>query len=407
VAKTVAVRIGKRNWLAGLLWTSQERSLSASEIGAEATHLGANLYVQRKPQQLGTAGEAARYDVGYGALAGEHRGTYYSIGSVLCQVRKGRWSGTFELGNGLFLYIAVLDGNSIDPTESGEIVGNRADVETARARHSFMELPHAEHAFTDLEQLLEQFSGQPAKVTFLDGRNAFWTWKLVAGAAVVAVLAVGTGFFLYSRHVAALARQASLDAYANRQRLMNAANASGQLDPLIQTPLPGQLLVACEQAVESLPIASNGWRVESIGCSLQAASIVWKSTGTGWGEEGRPVGVLSDDGSTVVARLPFSLAKGTDAQLPMDRAIDMLRNMAAQVRAVVDIRSAPATALPNPLPGAPAGASAAAAHKQQAFQVRLPWAPWSFPFDTVPGLRIDSVKFSGTEWTVEGSIYGT
>jgi hypothetical protein len=403
VPKTVAVRIGKRNWLAGLLWTSQERSLSASEIGAEAAHLGANLYVQRKPHQLGIAGETARYDVGYGSLAGERRGAYYSIGSVLCQVRKGKWSGTFELGDGLFLYIAVLDGNSIDPTESGEVVGNRADVETARARHSFMELPYSEHAFTDLEQLLEQFPGHPAKVSFLDARNGLTTGNLIAAAAVVTVLAVAAGIFIYSRHVAALARQASLDAYAQRQRLANAANASGQLDPLVQTALPGQLLVACEQAVEALPIASNGWMVESIGCSLQGASIVWKATGNGWGEEGRPAGVLSDDGSTVVERLPFSLTNGTPAQLPMERAIDMLRNMAAQVRAVVDIRSA----APNVLPGPPGQAGAAVARKQESFQVRLPWAPWSFPFDTVPGLRIESVKYSGTEWTVEGSIYGT
>ena len=403
--RTISIKIGSQghNWVAGLRWTSQDKELKPGEMRQETLRLGGNLYVARKPLRMRSLSEGSRYDVGYGSLSAEGRhGTYYSLGALLAQSRKGPWAATFDMGNSTFLYLAVLDGYSIDP-EYGEVVGSRADVDKARDEYKDLDLAHTEYGFDDLKGFVDGFTGELASVKFLDG-NKFSANVTLAIAGFVLV-AVGLGGWAYMHHRLEVARMRAAAA-AILHGHMHAPVAPVAVNPLTGTVIPSVLLNACHEAVSAIPVSKNGWVVLTVECGQGGAKVVWKPTAHAW-NVGRPPGERISDG-TIVSRIPFSLQVSVVGALvdSVDGEMAQLRDIVGRAGVDLDARSTPS------LPGqqeASQQPSAPAAYRQQVFSVKLSWAPWSVPFDQVPGLRVDTIKygFSGASWIVEGSVYGT
>jgi hypothetical protein len=302
------------------------------------------------------------------------------------------------MGNDVFLYVAVLDGNSIDP-EHGEVVGSRADVDKARDAHKDLSLAHTEYSSEDLAQLVDEFIGELVRVTFLDGKNFAFDGQIVLIASVLA--AFGLGGWVYMHH------RASVRRFARRVVVMRQKSPQPQapVNPLSGTVLPSVLLNACGEAVKTIPVDVNGWLVSSVECGQGGAKVVWKATKHAWNEK-HPTGVLSDD-STVVSRIPFSIQTSAAGavSVPLDVQVARLRDIVSLAGATFDTRAMQGPSLPGQS-DSPAPSSAPQAYRQQLFTVTLRWAPWSVPFDQVPGLRVDTIRFSGTDWVVEGSVYG-
>jgi hypothetical protein len=394
----VVVRLAGKEWVAGCVWMSQHRTMTAAEIAEEAAHLGANFYVLRKPHQAGVVGEAARHDVGYGLLPGVSRGMYFSLGAALAELRNDKWSGTFELGEGQFLYVAVVDG-SIDASEHGEVVGDRTTIDRAVAAQAWNKLPHKEYSLAELEQILLDAGGRPARVLFLGSRHA--SVKRLGGAIAATVVLIGgatVAIHIHNQHqAAARARLAAL----LRQQRAEAARQNAATNPLLALPAPGVLLEACARIARTIPLSDNGWMPQSFQCAPHSVTIVWHATPQAW-YAGRPAGVLSMDGQSVVWTGPLRLPNGPQAAIPLPLSVGALLDLGRSAGIDVQLRSEQAPALPGaavPTPSAPTAPT-------EGFELRTKWAPWSVPLGQIPGLRIQSIANSGGEWSVKGSLYG-
>lgn len=409
--RSVSIKIGarKRNWLAGLQWSSQDRSLSVGEVKAECLHLNGNLFVRRAPLRAGISSEGSRYDVGYGFLPSKNRrGTYFSLGALLSQIKKGRWSATFALGNDLYVYIVALDGNSVDSTD-GEVVGSRVDVDKARETHAQLGLAYAEHTFEELEQFVDEFIGEPTKVVFIDGATS-GSRLGVAALGVLGALGAAGGYLYWQHHNAPvrvdLARKAAL--LAKMQQRALAARVASLPPPLpsllLTLPSPHDLQSACRRATQNLPLSVNGWAAQSLECGPGAAILTWQVTHHAL-NAGHPPGVVAPDGTSVVSRFPYVLQSVmTEAwRVPLENEVAQLRDLAGGVNAALDIQIPP---VPRPTGDVQSTTQAPAPVQMRSFAVKTAWAPWSFPFDQVGGLRIESIKYSSGLWTVRGEVYG-
>lgn len=391
----VVVRLAGKEWVAGCVWTSQHRTMTTAKIAEEAGHLGANFSVQRKPHQAGVVGEAVRHDVGYGSLPGITRGVYFSLGAALAELRNDKWSGTFELGDEQFLYVAVVDG-SIDASEHGELVGDRATVERALDAQAWNKLPHSEHSFADLERILVEFAGRPARVAFIGSRRAP-AKQLGAALAATFLLAGGGVLAVHVHNERQAAARARFAAILRAQR----AAAKGQSianNPLVASPPPNVLLEACARIARSLPLSANGWVPQSFECAPHSVTVVWHASPQVW-YGGRPAGILAPDGQTVVWTRPLRLPNGSSATVPLQVSATALLDLGHRAGIDVHLRSDQAPALP----GAPV---AAPVLPTASFETQTTWAPWSVPFGSIPGLRIQSIATSGGEWSVKGLVYG-
>jgi len=406
--RTVSIKIGaqKRSWVAGLQWTSQDHAPSVGDIRQEASLLRANLYIKRKPVNIGS--EGARHDVGYGSLPTEgRRAQHYSLGALLAQVKKGKWSATFDLGasnSDLFLYVAILEGNTIDPTEYGEVVGSRSDVDKARESHRSMDLAHTEYGFDDLCRLVDEFTGEMSRVVLLNKQTVVKPIPVLLSAAAVGVVAVAGLMYLHGRgNSTARIAQMRLDAAALLLKQKESAKPQvGAVDPLAITALPADLQRACGEIVNTTPVARNGWVVSSIICGQGGVKVVW-TAGRYAMSALRPDGVVSDDGRSVTSQVPLNMpAAGAGQQrASLDAEIGDLRDVVQRAGGVLEVHSG----LPH-LPGDDSTASSSPG-RQGIFTVKLSWAPWSVPFSKVTGLRIDTIKFDGSTWIVGGSVYGS
>jgi len=401
---TLALRIAKRRWIGGLLWTSQEHNPSSSEIAQEAVHLDANLYVRRRPR-FGVVGEAERHEVGYGSSSQPIHGTHYSLGATLASSKEGKWSATYDLGDGVnYLYLAVLDGNSIVPDEFGEFIGTRDDVDKAKEAHSRFRLEHDEISKETLESILSQPGVDLDRVTVLKDSKSK---AKQAGIGLVAGGIVAVGMVVVVRHIQKekiLAAQAA----ERRQLALMAAQqrpVKKQVNPLISNPDPLSLLEACERNIQNIPSSYYGWEVSEIHCAPTGISVVWRASKDAWYEK-TPPGVQEAGGNEVVWNKAWKLPKGTLVYLKLSDAEAVLRDMAMEAGGRLTIGQIKTTNVPGSKakkpPASPFGL------KHNPFTMATSWAPWVTPISFIPGIRLTSVSVNGkgTDWALTGEIYG-
>lgn len=411
------LKVGDRTWVAGLRWMSYQSDPSTAEILADAGRIFsdqattgdddgapvADIYFKR-PQRRAAVGEVSWHDVGYGVLPGVLDEAPYSVGEALAQRSdEKRWSATFELPDGKFLFIAVADG-TVDPSDNGEVVGDREAVEEAQKAQQWKGYEHGTYSYEDLERALSDVSEQLTKGTFVDSHSTNRKRTLVAAVAVVCIASAGGGVLWHSHHEHVLAMQQQALAQLRKQQLLMREKQSRESNPLLTSPAPATLLSACKVAMESVPIDEGGWNVQSIDCTPRGVTVIWKATGNAWAG-GHPPGAVSVDGEHVIWRHRLSLPHGGDQHLRLMRTVNMLRYVAGSAGVAVKVDASGAAPA---LPGAPtAPVKSEDQYKHVAFSFQPAWAPWSMPLGMIPGLRIEDIKIDGFKWTVKGEVYGS
>ena len=411
------LKIGDRTWVAGLRWMSYQAEPTTVEILVDAGRIFANhgatdhdddgppaadIYFKRS-QRSASVGEVSWHDVGYGLLPGTINEPLYSVGEALAALSDTKkWSATFELPDGKFLFVACADG-TVDPSDLGEVVGDQATVEAAQQQQAWKGYEHSTHSYADLERALSEVTAELTKGTLVESHST--NRKRTLGAAIVAAVIVIAGggvlWHVHEEHVLASQRQAM--ARLREQQLALRAKQTLETNPLLTSPAPETLLSVCKTAIESVPIDDGGWNVQSIDCTPHGVTVIWKATGTAWAGA-HPPGAVSIDGEHVVWRHKLSLPHGTDRHMGLMNTVEMLRYVAGSAGVPVKVDT---TAAAPTLPGGVVPPSAKEQYRRVTFSLHPSWAPWSIPFGRIPGLRIKTIRVAGFKWTVKGEVYGS
>lgn len=386
---SAVLRLAGKHWAAGGRWvTPTEKPKDAKQVAAEARALRANAVAVRKPTRMQAVGQTPQHHVGYYRISGKS-GSVYSLGAALAERKVQGWAATFALADGRYLYVVVLPGNAIDPSEHGEVIGNRQDVESARAAHFewVKDLQYDEGTSEDLEAILRQVK-EPVRVRPVRApRERRALFPVVAAVAVVGSLG-WFGIHRYRAHEAAIAAaQAAARERARESRLAILQN------PLVADMSTAVLFARCAPAIDALPLAApNGAQLGDVTCTPAMLVADWDQID---GQKTRTVEALSH----YVPRFERTGRLPAIPQVPpVPIQLSALRMMAARGGFTVD--TSDVTALPGASP------QAHSAEPQQRVQLVFSFSPWSAPLGAIPGLRVSAVTFNQSKWIVDGVIYG-
>lgn len=389
MTQTKVIKVGNREWIAGLAWRSFADKPSLAERRDDAKELGADWVALRNTSQVIQAGFCK-------AVERRNPRRLYSLAAAIAESQRQPWLGTFRLSDDVWWYIAVRDGQSVLP--GGDVVGDYDTVMEARQGHeSSDDWNIQDGTLEDLTPILTAASSADELVR-LRSVEPISPWRIIAPALGV-LLVVGGGVWLWHRHVEAEQRERAAALRAERARLLAEQKA---ISPLKTTPSPDRWLAACEAVIGRLPLTESGWSLSGVSCGGSSASVKWKRLPLATVAQ-RPVGALSRDGNSVTENIGLGALKhGMDDAHGLtagdDALFELLQPIGVQARI-----SAP--------PSKPTLPGARSSHKpppipSQSVSFKLPIAPFDIAFDEVPGLRLDFVKRGKDGWTIQGMIYG-
>ena len=400
VAAACVITIGKRRWVAGMLWRSFEEKPSRTELRQEGEDLQTDWAALRVGEDAIQAGFCAAVMDAKGRRSKPKK--LFSLAAAVADSQRQPWLGIYKIEEGLWWYIAVRDGQAILP--DGDVIGGEAEIYAARERHSgFGDWTYVEGNLDDLSALVEGV--RPSPVFALHGAPD-WL-RPAAGLAIVAV-AAGAGGLWWHEHQLAAQRARQL-AMARIHALLEQKQVKKVLpSPLLTTPLPDAWLSACGGAIENVLVSRDGWTVGEVSCAGNAASIVWRRM-PGATTAARPQGALDAGGNKVFQSVPLALKSAAGRNNGQSLAVEesdlfaLLQGMG--VKGI--IQSAPSQPPASALPGGKAaGKSTAPAIPQARVHFTLPVAPFSVNWDAIPGFRISRIAMHADGWTVEGVLYG-
>lgn len=389
--------IGKRRWVAGMLWRSFEDKPSRSDLRQDGDDLHADWAVLRVGEDAIQAGFCPAID------GGKHPKRLFSLAAAVADSQRQPWLGIYRVETDLWWYIAVRDGQAVLP--DGDVIGGEAEIYAARERHSgFGDWTYVEGSLDDLSALLENV--KPSPVFALRGSPA-WMWP-TAGFAVLAASAVG-GALWWHDHQMAEQRAHQLALARLRAVLVQKQAVKAPPSPLSTMPTPDAWLTACGKAIEDVPVSQDGWTVEGVSCAGNAASIVWQRM-PGATTAVHPEGVLDAGGDKISQSIPLdvqnTVGMNTSQSLPLEQEksalFALLQGMG--VKATVQMRAQqPAGTLPG---GKAAGKPAVQSIPQAQVQFTLPVAPFGMHWDAIPGFRISRIAMGNDGWSIEGVLVG-
>lgn len=414
IVRSEIVTVDKRKWLIGMRWRSYEISPERMELGEEAAAMRADWVARR-------VGDEA-IQVGFSpALSPGWPSKIYSLAALLADSHKVPWAGAFDLGDGLWWYIAVRDNYGLMP--DGDVVGTFEDIQQARQDHASLE--DFNHVNGTLEQLEELIDRATAKRTPIESLTAprYSMRMVLSGVAVVVALAGLYFAYQYYENIQEQRRlKSARDAAAESARLAAQASVPDAGKILRSTPDSQIWIDACRRAVYSEPAWQMGWQLTSYRCSDSQFMVSWRR-GSGATIANVPDGaVVADDGNTASRSSPLPLPvglQGSDNSVALRAARNalVLWSQAHQIAVAVSAMPAPqpkqrdpatiaATALgdapPPPIPAIQ-------------FSFAVPAAPFALSFDSVPGVRINEMQLDdatgsaggdSSSWKIAGVVYG-
>lgn len=406
-ARVIQLPGDKRKLVVGMRWRHEDRAPAAKALRAAAKERGR--WVCRRRTSMGS------HQTGFASLElGRKAVAMQALGALVADAKPEPWLGIFDLGDGLYWYIAVRDNQEILP--DGDVIGNRDDIEEARARHA--SFGGWEYVDGDASAVLSLISGSKRSFPVVDSEARPWLAPAVGGASLLLVSAAG--LMLWHRHEQAVALQRQ-EALARQQALQAALAArvpkATAVLPWTQLASAADFLQTCGRAFDATPLAQDGWVLSAWDClqgpgGQTTVDRTWSRRG---GTDLRtPAGVLSADGNTVRASLPLArlLPPGAGAILASDPAERAIRGMAQTLGLSLSLTS---PAADPPFAGLP-GAAPVVRQKTAAdlwtiwsVDIELPAPPWALgmqqPFDAVPGLRWTRIAWDGAGWSLAGSLY--
>lgn len=388
------ITVGKRRWVAGMLWRSFEEKPSRSELRQEGADLQSEWATLRVGEDAIQAGFCAPVD----GLKRPKK--LFSIAAAVADSQKQPWLGIYKIEDGLWWYIAVRDGQAILP--DGDVIGGEEAIYAARERHSgFGDWNYVEGSLDDLAALVQGI--KPSPVFALHGVPD--ELRVVAGVAVIIAAAGAGGFWWHERQLAA--EHARALAIARMHALMEKKQEiKAPLSPLVTTPMPNDWVSACDNAIENLPVSQDGWTLSGISCAGNVASIIWQRM-PGATTALRPQGTLDHSGNKVEQTISLKVhpVKGRDNGQPLPVEQSDLFAMLQGLGVKVTIQSASAPEKVT-LPGEKPVKTIATPPPQSPVHFTLPIAPFSMNWDAIPGFRISRIVMRTHGWHIEGVLYG-
>jgi hypothetical protein len=389
------VRVGKRNWLAGMSWCSFEDIPNKAELGEDAQRLKASWVALRQGESAIQGGFCAPVD----GMKGP--GKLFSLAAMVADSREQPWLGVFKIDEGLWWYVAVRDEHAILP--DGDVIGGQEEIYAARERHSgFTDWNYIEGDLSLLEEFIDGIEAKPTRVKSLAGPN-IQLGPLMAGTFALAVAVGGAGYW-WSEQKAAQERARAAAIQRMRAELSGQAQPAQAMSPVQGLPAPDEWLMACKQVIAPLPLSQNGWVLDQVGCVANSVVVRWASQ-DGATVAGRPAGIVSVQGDAVEQTIPL---KGLKGQSPNDTVAlgDAKLTVRAWAQAAGFELAMDEAAPPAPLPGANAPQAAPAPGEVKFAMAMGGVSPFGLDMSALPGLRLTKIQSTDKGWRIEGTIYG-
>ncbi|HJV75122.1 MAG TPA: type 4b pilus protein PilO2 [Noviherbaspirillum sp.] len=396
------VRIGKRDWLLGMTWSSFEDAPSKDELKQDAERLGGSWTCVRIGESAIQAGFCAPVE----NIKKPTR--LYSLAAMLADSREQPWLGIFKISEGLWWYIAVRDGHAILP--DGDVIGDEQTILEARDRHSgYTDWKYIEGGIDVLTEFIGEVEKKPTPVRSLVATSSVIPLA-IAGIGLVAAAAAGGYFWLHQQAVKEQERQAAM-ARMREQLTHNQPPASAAPSPLVGKPTPNDWLAACASVLWPQPLSQYGWALEKVSCAEAAATVHW-TRADGATVKNTPDGVISTDGNSIDQSIPLTdlNASTTNDAVALADAKTALKIWAQTVNAAWSMTDAPAA--PPTLPGSAAAQGATPARMPPAqpsasIGLDILASPFKIDFSSIPGLRLTRLSMTDSGgWHLEGTLYG-
>lgn len=350
----------KRVFVAGMYWRHEDRKPSRKTLLAGAR--GTDFWVaQRRTKSRSLQSGFSRPLTGAdflteggkkAALNKVYRGTAYSLAAAMADVLQEPWLGIFDLGNGLYWYIAVRDSYEILP--DGDAVGDWEAVDNLRRQHAAYGEPSV---FRDggLEEIAEILRQGPKITPVVDVRKNPAMPAILGGGALAAAAAGGLVFWHIHEEQVEKSQLLAQEQRIAIERAMAARRAANRVLPWAAQPFPSAFLRDCMGFAQGIPLSDKGWGLKSIACRVSNGQVLAQESWS-WSPGAtalyRPKGQLLERGKVVLHTLRVgSIADSGDGQaLPVQLAEETVYGVAQAL--ALDIRlTAPISPVQKTLPG--------------------------------------------------------
>lgn len=411
IGRSEIVSIAKRRWLVGMRWRSYESVPKLADVAEEADAMRADWIARRSGTEAIQVGFCP-------ALHERWPSGVFSLAALLADSHKVPWAGAFDLGNGLWWYIAVRDNYGMMP--DGDVVGTYEEIQWARQEHASLEdFNHVDGTPVDLEQLISHATSVKTRRTPIESltapRLSSQTKVTMAGVVLGAVLAMGG--YTYYRHVQEETQQIF------RQQQMRARALKAQIDSMPNVgkvlraqPNPAVWLDACREAVYGQPLWLRGWQLMNEHCTATQLVVNWAR-----GPEATiaymPPGVVSVDGNSISQSIALPLpvgVQGTDDAISLQAARTRMILWGQEHNILITFSGGAAPPAPSTIDRALGSAPPPpVASLNVSFSV--PAAPFALDFSEIRGLRLtELVQGDATaktadragDWKLSGVLYG-
>lgn len=328
----------------------------------------------------------------------------YSLAGAVAEMMEDPWLGIFDLGDGLYWYIAVRDNHEILP--DGDVIGDFDTVNQARQGHAaygdWKSLP--DDNIKSLGEILKKFKKPPR---IRDLRRKPWVPVVFYGGATALVVGSALGGLVYYHHYEAQVAAEKRMVLMRRMaviRAMDAKKAAANV-PWRTTAMPSHFISTCLNAVSAVRFSENGWILQNVSCQ-SGVSGAWTASanwlrGPGSTALNHPDGQLTKKGNAVVGDPVGAghLVTPHDSGIWTENAASTRLYGVTQLLGIVlhldVIPPAPASHLP-----------VASANKDKKRKLQKPWkeihvalkvplaetTEASKMLDTTPGLRIQKIN---------------
>lgn len=392
-----------KEWVMGLEWETYDHPVPRDELRADAFGMEMPWYSHRVNESVIQCGFCKPIDdiVRPRKLA--------SLAAMLADVRQHPWLGIFELGDGLWWYIAIRDHFAIQV--GGDVVGTEDEINEAVQRHSGFGGWHRETGTLEtLAALVQEAEAKRTKRTpvksFAVSRIDPVPVAIAAGVFAVMGAIAAIGYHFHAQK----ALEAKLRAAAAERKLQIARERVPDAHEILaRTPTPSEWIQSCGAAISTVPYSQNGWTIAETDCGVHAATIKLQR-GPGATVAGLPAGaVASADGNTATLSSPLAgvAARGIDTSSDVETEIRAVQAWAQSHNIAVTI-GAPAPISPKIKEGWTVPVT-----------IPMPVSPFLVDagLDGLPGLRLtglgpsaqsqstNSPKATGGTWTLTGVLY--
>lgn len=391
------ITISGRQWLMGMTWASFDNAPNKDELKEDAARLKSDWYSLRVGDSVIQAGFCEPVD------ELKYPRKISSLAAMLADSKEHPWIGIFNIGEDLWWYIAVRDGNAILP--SGDFVGSQAEVDAAQEMHSgYTDWKYVGGDLEFLTDLINEIDAKPTAVKSLTN-SQIPAFPMIATATFLLLLAGGSYYYWHLKQVAEETERVAAMAKMREAMVNNKSIAAATPSPLLTSPEPDQWLSACSSVILTLPLSTYGWAFEKVSCGQTSVTVNWLRQ-DGATVAKKPDGLLSIDGEKITQTIPLTNLshEGVDNAIALDKAQLLIWSWSQAIKAPLTLTQ-PAP-LPAPLPGATPMPAAAMSTTQAAIKIDLATSPFKLHFNVIPGLRLTKLDSTTNGWSLEGILYG-